>query len=138
MSSKDALQPARPVRTRSEFFLVQYVIALSVVMMIFGLRQWAVILGVMSGPTGPFAEMSTAWAVVTIHMAVVNVVVAVGLWNQAAWGKVLWVYAALFEVAIHTAFINTFGSDLPVVAFHLFTLAVFGLLTLLARRHALT
>jgi hypothetical protein len=134
MSTKDVSQPIRPERSRIDLVLTQYVIALSVVMMLFGLRQWAVILGIMPGQTGDFETMATPWAVVTVHMAVVDVIVAVGLWNQAAWGKVLWVYAALFEVAIHTAFIGTFGTQWPVVAFHVVTLVVFGLLTLLSRR----
>ncbi len=33
----------------------------------------------------------------------------------------LWVYAALFEVAMHTVFMGTFGADYLVVAFHVFT-----------------
>ena len=136
MSSKDAMAPARPVRTRVEIVLDQYVIALSVVMMLFGLRQWAVILGIIPGAGGAFDTMTAAWAVATMHMAVVDLVAAVGLWMRVAWGKVIWVYAALFEVAIHTVFIGTFGSDLPVVAFHVATLLVFLTLTIMVRRAA--
>src|SRR5260221_10653256 len=111
MSTKDIGQPISPQRSRIDFVLTQYVIALSVVMMLLGLRQWAVILGIIPGQTGAFEGMTTAWAVVTVHMAVVDVIVAVGLWNQAAWGKALWVYAALFEVTIHTAFSGTLGTN---------------------------
>ena len=134
MSSQDLLNQEAPRKSRIDVLLPRYVIALSVVMMLMGLRQWAVIIGMIPGPTGTFQDMTTAWAVVTVHIAVVDVIVSVGLWNQAAWGKVLWVYAALFEVAIHTVFARAFGSDWLLVGFHLVTLAVFGLLTVLARR----
>ena len=136
MAGKQDAAAAAPVRNRYEFVLDQYVIALSVVMMLFGLRQWAVILGVIPGGGGTFEAMSTAWKIVTMHMAVVDLVAAVGLWMRVAWGKVVWVYAALSEVVIHTVFMNAFGSDLPKVAFHFLTLLVFLVLTILARRHA--
>jgi hypothetical protein len=134
MSSRDVMAPVVLPRTRTEIVLDQYVVALSVVVLLFGLRQWAVILGVLQGAGGPFEEMSTPWFVVTIHMAVVNLVAAVGLWLKVAGGKVLWVYSALFEIALHTVFIGTFGPSWLVVAFHAVTLAVFLLLTILVWR----
>ena len=91
-------------------------------------------LGSFRAAGGPFEEMSTPWAIVTIHMAVVDLVAAVGLWMRVAGGKVIWVYSALFEVALHTGFISTFGTNWPVVGFHVVTLFVFFLLTFLARR----
>ena len=72
----------------------------------------------------------------TIHLAVVDLVAAVGLWQRVAWGNVLWIYAALFEVAMHTVFIGTFGADYLVVAFHVFTVAGFGIVAFAARRAA--
>ncbi len=134
MSGEDLLNHEAPQPGRVEALLPWYVIGLSVVMMLMGLRQWAVILGMLPGAPGAFVDMTSAWAVVTVHIAVVDVIVSVGLWNQAAWGKVLWVYAALFEVVIHTVFATAFGADWLLVGFHLVALAVFGLLTLMARR----
>ena len=136
MTSRDVMAPVVPPRTRAEVLLDQYAVALSVVMLLFGLRQWAIILGAIPGGGGPFDQMSTAWAAGTIHMAVVDLVAAVGLWLRVAGGKVLWIYSALFEIALHTVFLSTFGPNLPVVGFHLATLAVFFALTIAARRQA--
>ena len=110
-----------------------YVMALALVMMLLGLRQWAVILGVLPGD-GTFEAMSTAWKLATMHMAVVDLVASVGLWLRVAWGKVIWIYAVLSEIALHTVFIGAFGGDLLVVSFHVATLAAFVVLTILARR----
>ena len=48
-----------------------------------------------------------------MYLAVVDLVAAVGLWMRVAWGKVLWICAAVSEIALHTVFIRPFGSDLP-------------------------
>ena len=134
MTSKDVMAPAHPVRTRMDITLDQYVIGLSIVMMLFGLRQWAIILGLLGDPAGAFQDLPALVAIVIAHMAIVDLVASVGLWMRAAWGKVVWVYAAVFEIVIHTIFITTFGPALAIVAFHVVALAVFIALTILARR----
>jgi hypothetical protein len=107
---------------------------LAIVLMLFGLRQWGVIVGVASSPGGVFETMSTAWQLATMYLAVVDLVASVGMWMRVAWGNVLWVCAALSEIAFHTIFMSTFGSDLTVVGFHLFALGGFATLVLLARK----
>jgi hypothetical protein len=132
MIERDPMVHVAPPRTRAQILLDQYGIALSVAMMALGLWQWAVILGAVHG--GPLDQMTIPWAAVTIHMAVVDLVAAVGLWLRVAGGKVLWIYSALFETALHTVFIGTFGPNIPVVTFHLATLVVFIALTIAAAR----
>jgi hypothetical protein len=136
MATKKDDSATEPASNRYAFVLDQYSIALSVVMMIFGLRQWAIIVGIVPGAGGTFEAMSTAWKIVTMHMAVVDLVAAVGLWMRVAWGRVIWVYAAVSEILFHTVFMNTFGPDLPKVGFHFVTLFVFVVLTIMAGRHA--
>jgi hypothetical protein len=106
---------------------------LSGVLMLFGLRQWAIIVGVAVSPGGEFEAMTVAWQLSTMYLAVIDLVAAVGLWMRVAWGKVLWICAAMSEVAFHTVFIDTFGSDFAVVAFHLFAVGGLILLALLVR-----
>lgn len=113
-----------------------YVRALAVVMMLLGLRQWAMILGVITTKAGPFELISTPWQLATMHFAVVDLVASVGLWMRAAWGNVLWIYAAVSEIALHTVFIGTFRNNPLVVAFHLVTISGFVVLQFIARRGA--
>lgn len=124
-----------PVRDWPTMALNLYVVALSVVMMLFGLRQWAVIVGAVPGAGGSFEAMSTAWQIATMHFAVVDLVAAVGLWMRVSWGKVVWVYAAVSEIVLHTVFIGTFGTDWPKVVFHGVTLVTFAILAFLDYRH---
>jgi len=107
---------------------------LSVVLLLFGLRQWAVILGVLSSAGGMFEMMSTAWHMVTMYLAVIDIVAAVGLWMRVAWGNVLWICAAVSEVAFHTVFSDTFGTDITIVIFHLFSMGGYATLVLLIRK----
>jgi hypothetical protein len=134
MSSRDEMSLTPPERAREEVTLDYYMMALSVVMLLLGLRQWAIILGVIPGAEGGFEAMSTPWKLATMDLAVVDLVAAVGLWQRVAWGKVMWIFALVSEIAFHTVFIRTFGGDLLVVAFHVVTFAVFVVLTVMARR----
>ena len=104
------------------------------VMMILGLREWAIILGMADSPVGSFEAMSTPWKFATMHLAVVDLVASVGLWQRVAWGNVVWIYAALAQIAMHTVFIGTFGSDFAIVALHVVTVAVFFVLIVMDKR----
>ncbi len=121
-------------RTGLDIAFDYYLIALSVVMMLLGLREWAVILGVLNGATGSFEAMDTSWKVATMYVSVIDLVASVGLWMRVAWGKVVWLLAALSGIALHTVLVRTFGSDLPMTLFHVVTIAAFVVLTFLVRR----
>ena len=125
---------AAPYASRLPFILDVYGRVMSGLLLLLGLFHWAVILGVVAGAGGMFDEMSTEWKMATIHLAVVDLVAAVGLWQRVAWGNVLWIFAALSEVAMHTVFMGTFGADYIIVAFHVSTVAGYAALAFAARR----
>jgi len=133
MTSKEK-PPLPDFAARLPFVLDVYGRVMSGILMLMGLFHWAVILGVVEGQGGMFEDMTTSWKTATINLAVVDLVAAVGLWQRVAWGNVLWIYAALFEVAMHTVFIGTFGADYIVVAFHVFSVAGYLALALIASR----
>jgi hypothetical protein len=134
MTDPDGIRPQPPVRSRADSVVDLYIIALSVVMMLFGLKHWAVIIGIIPGPAGPFQSLPAPSMIATMHMGVVDLVASVGLWMRASWGKVIWIYAALSEIVIHTVFIHVFGANYLVIGFHAVTLLVFIGLTIWARR----
>ncbi|BCP53347.1 hypothetical protein K32_19640 [Kaistia sp. 32K] len=115
--------------------LTVYLRGIAAILLLLGLRHWLYIAGVFQDPGWSFETMSTPWKLVTIHLAVVDLVAAVGLWMRVAWGNVIWVYVAFFEIAIHTVFAETYGLDLLVVAFHVVTLLIFVALLVMSRRH---
>lgn len=107
---------------------------ISVVLMLFGLREWAVIIGVASSLGGDFETMNFAWKMATMYLAVIDLVAAVGLWMRVAWGNVLWLCAAASEIAFHTVFMETYGSDYPAVVFHLVAICGYAVLVVLSRK----
>ena len=111
-----------------------YARSLAGAMMLFGFYHWAVIFGLLADTGGTFEAMPAAWQVATIHFAVFDLVAAVGLWMRVAWGNVVWIYAALSEVVLHTIFYEKFAFDFLLVAFHLITIATFAVLALFAYR----
>jgi hypothetical protein len=137
MSTKEKA-PSEDFIARLPFIIDVYGRVMAGLLLLLGLFHWAVILGIATGQGGTFEEMSSGWKMATINLAVVDLVAAVGLWQRVAWGNVIWFYAALFEVAMHTVFTGTFGTDYLVVAFHVFSVAGFCVLVLIARRAAAT
>ncbi len=134
MVNDDLSQTPQVERDRFDVVLDYYLIALSVLMMLLGLREWAIILGILPGATGSFEAMTAPWKVATMYLSVIDLVASVGLWMRVAWGKVVWLLAALSAIALHTVFIPTYGSDLPIVLLHVLTIAAFVALTFLSRR----
>jgi len=118
-----------------EMALDVYLRGVAAILLLLGLRQWLYIAGVFQDDGWSLETMSNAWRFATINLAVVDLVAAVGLWMRVAWGNVIWVYVALFEVAMHTVFADTFGLDLLIVSFHIVSLLVFVGLVIMSRRH---
>ena len=126
--------PPTPLADRLPEILNIYGRVMAGIMMLLGLREWAIIVGILDAPIGAFEAMPTPWKIATMHLAVVDLVASVGLWQRVAWGNVVWVYAALAQIAMHTVFVATFGSDILIVAFHAVTLSVYLALFMMERR----
>jgi hypothetical protein len=131
----DEIRPMKdPREERIGGLLDLYIRSFSFVFLLLGLWHWAVIIGVITDAGMSFEAMPIEHKLTTINLGVADLVAGVGMWMRVAWGNVVWVYAALFEVAMHTVFRSTFGDHYPLVGFHLATLAVLGTLALLERR----
>lgn len=107
----------------------------AMLLLLFGLRHWLYIAGLFTDDGWNLSTMNSAWRFVTIQLAVLDLVAAVGLWMRVSWGNVLWIYVALFEIAMHTAFAERFGFEPLIVAFHVIALGVFVALIVMERRH---
>ncbi len=106
--------------------------ALSGILILFGLAQWASIIGLIPVGSGVFADQSGAWQIATINLAVAYLVAAVGLWMLATWGIVIWIYAVASVVAMHTVFAGTYGVNLLALALQLTVAAAYMALRLIA------
>jgi hypothetical protein len=115
--------------------LVYYEMGLAALMMLLGLWQWSVIVGLGSGA---FEAMPPSIKAATVYLAVADLVAAVGLWLRVAWGRVIFLVAVVSEVALHTAFVATYGSNWPLVIVLVGVLAVYAGLAVLARRRPAT
>ena len=134
MTIRDKNPAAELPASRLPYLLEVYARGISVALMLLGLRQWAVILGILPNAGGMFEQMSAPWQLATMHFAVIDLVAAVGMWQRVAWGNVVWIYAALSAILVHTLLRGRFGPDLLIIAFHVVTLAGFAALTILVRR----
>ncbi len=134
MSNLEDISASAPERNRFEITLDYYQIGLAVLMLLLGLRQWAIIIGVLNGGLGTFEAMPQEPQIATMYFAVVDLVAAIGLWLRTAWGRVLFTLAAVSEIVLHTAFIDTYGGNFLAVVILAVTLVVFAGLMLAATR----
>ncbi len=134
MFMTDIKTPVNPRVARLERLIDTYLRAVSVILMLMGIFQWALIVGAMARFGWSFEQFSTEWKLATMNLAVADLVAAVGLWMRVTWGTVIWFYAAATDVLIHSAFPHYFGRNLAIVSFHAATVLVF-LLLLAAKRH---
>jgi hypothetical protein len=131
MATRNEMTTVAPQPDRYRFALTYYEIALAVAMMGLGLWRWAVIVGLLAGT---FDAMSAPVKVATMFLAVADLVAAVGLWMRVDWGRVIFVATAIAEIALHTAFVATYGTNWSLVGFHLAMLTVYSGLAVAARR----
>ncbi|ODN66836.1 DUF6163 family protein [Methylobrevis pamukkalensis] len=137
MRDDEAMNDALPETGRRfdpRFALVVFVRLLAVVFLVSGLHDWSVVLSPPGG--GNFFDLPLAQRVATVFFAVCDLVAAVGLWLLASWGAVVWLIAALTEVALHAFFADVFGTAPVTVGFHMVSVVIYTVFTYLVDRAA--
>ncbi|MCX5493814.1 DUF6163 family protein [Kaistia dalseonensis] len=114
--------------------LTIYLRGIALVLIVLGLRHWLFIVGVFEEDGWNLQTMNSAWRFVTIHLGVIDLVAAVGLWMRVSWGNVLWIYVTIFELAMHTVFAERFGFYPILVGFQTISLCVFVALLVMEKR----
>ncbi|MFC5067965.1 DUF6163 family protein [Flaviflagellibacter deserti] len=93
--------------------LVLFFRVLAVFQLFKGLVHWALLLGAGGDPLG--SNQAVEFLSANIYFAVLDPVSAVGLWLTSSWGAVLWLLAAVSQLAICIAFPEIFGSLWPLI-----------------------
>lgn len=109
-----------------EKWIAIFLRGLAFLYLIWGVANWASILGVPGTPD--FVASSSARKVLTGYLAVMMPIAAVGLWIPSSWGTVIWLVVALSEVVANTLFSDIFGWASELVAFHLVTMTIYLIL----------
>lgn len=108
---------------------------LASLLIVLGLYQWVVIIGVATPSAGtPFSDLPGAPQAAIINLAVAFPVAATGLWLLARWGVVIWLYGAFWQIAMHTLFAGTFGFQLVPIAIQLAMVGAYGATLVFQRR----
>jgi hypothetical protein len=102
--------------------LVLFFRVMSVFQIAKGMVHWALLLGASNVAPGGGQEIE--YLAVNIYFAVLDPVAGVGLWMTSSWGAVLWLLAAISQVAVCIGFAEVYGLLWPLL---LFEAAVVGL-----------
>lgn len=91
-----------------------------------GMVHWGLLISITGEQTGPLAEEYLA---ANIYFAVLDPVAGVGLWLTSSWGAVLWLLAAVSQIAICLGFPEIFGQMWGLIAFNAIAILFYILLT---------
>ena len=85
------------LQTRWGLILVVFMRLLAALWIVEGLAQWAQF---MLPPGEIFDHMSTGQTTAIVFFSVIDLLAAVGLWLATPWGGVLWLFAAISQIAV--------------------------------------
>ncbi|WP_413582383.1 hypothetical protein [Bdellovibrio sp. HCB288] len=72
-----------------------------------------------------FSEMSFVWKAWILYLFAMDIVAAVGLWRRKNWGVALFLVVAASQLIAYIGFMNIFGHQYSLIAFHFITLALY-------------
>lgn len=94
-----------------------------------GLVHWDLLIMDSSNTIGLIPSAAVEEQSINIYFAVVDVVAGVGLWMTSSWGAVLWLLAAVSQIAVCLGFPEIFGSLWLLVIFEVLSISVYVFLT---------
>lgn len=108
--------------------LMWYLRAMALLLIAGGVIHWARIVGFTPWRGVWFWDMPIEWQTATVFFAVLDLVAAIGLWLTVSWGTVMWLFRALSQIVMHTAFADIFGRRPYEISFYMLTIAIYLLL----------
>ncbi len=75
-----------------------------------------------------FSQMPVAWKIATVYFAILNTIVAIGLWQGTWWGVACFLLAAASQIVMYTALTDIFTKQTGLVVFHLVTVGLYVVL----------
>lgn len=102
----------------TEWSFVWFIRLIALTALASGVYYWIKLIGVQPGLLWRFDLMPWQWQTACVALALLMPVAATGLWMRAEWGPVLWIIAAVGEIAIYSVFARHFEYRPLVVAFN--------------------
>lgn len=72
-----------------------------------------------------FSEMDVIWKMWIVYLLVLDTVTAIGLWKNKFWGIAAFFVVSISQLVAYLTFRDFFGSQWPLIVFHLIALGTF-------------
>jgi hypothetical protein len=72
-----------------------------------------------------FSTLTPVWQFWIVYLLIFDFLAGIGLWRLKFWGVVIFLIVASSQLVMYLGFKDIFGDQLPLILFHLGTLAVF-------------
>lgn len=96
---------------------------LGIVALGFAVLAMARLIGVPGLTPSRFDLMPVEWRTATTMLTIVYAAAGFGLWQVTRWGLIVWIFACLIQIIMHTVLIEYFGPNNQLI------LVIIGLLT---------
>jgi hypothetical protein len=106
--------------------LILFFRVMAAVQFVKGLVHWGLLLGD-AGGEGVGADLE--YQAANIYFAVLDPIASVGLWMTSSWGAILWLLAAVSQIAACAAFNEVYGTLWPLLVFELMSVGVYVYIT---------
>ncbi|MEM6461901.1 MAG: DUF6163 family protein [Pseudomonadota bacterium] len=126
----DFVDPSAPRPTNLEFAFNLFHRIIAIFCLIAGLRYWSLLIGIAEGGAWRFDLLPVHWKIAAASLAVLWPVAGIGLWMIVSWGPVVWLVAALIEIAMHGPFREIYGDDWMKIAVHIVVAVIYGVFRL--------
>ncbi|WP_407051689.1 DUF6163 family protein [Methyloraptor flagellatus] len=111
-----------------------YTRLVAVVLLGYGLWAWASVIGATPDGIAPFLGLNAHQRAEVVFTAIVDPVAATGMWIGSPWGAVIWFFANLARVIVHTGFAHFFGWTTVTTGIQIGSILVYVVLVFLAER----
>ena len=130
----DAKTDERKLRFGFRLVLDIYTRLIAALLLGYGLYHWAIVLGAVPEGVHPFLSLNAHQRAEVVFTAIVDPVAATGMWIGSPWGAVIWFFANIARVIVHTGFSHFFGGNLFSTIVQIVSIAIYIVLVFLAER----
>jgi hypothetical protein len=107
--------------------LILFFRAMSVFELAKGMVHWALLVG--APDVAPGGGQDVEYLAVNIYFAVLDPIAGVGLWMTSSWGAVLWLLAAISQIAVCIGFAEVYGFLWPLFVLEVAAIGMYIFIT---------
>ena len=115
------------LRSKTPFqrMLSLFLRVLSIFLFCSGILNWSYLIEIIPYNGIIFSELAVNWKTLIIFLVIVDISAAVGLWLQATWGAVIWIFRTILLVFWSEVIDSTFDLSVLTLTIYVVTITIY-------------